>query len=201
MSEVEIIECSPRFSERLSAAARSATPSVGIMGRSPELAPSRDQFGSMIFTHPFETRTAAQIQSPCSTRRTSLRARTHALACGCEHRGRADRVPSRSRESLPVGVPADSAGTRSRLALGAYGPKAGAPMTQSNPTHDANDPKTTAAASRFAERETSNGTGANPRPARANGTQIGISQFGFVPASQLRSNNSGREGGDQEEDR
>lgn len=147
MSESRVIKGSPKFSERLPASSRPVTPSAGIVGCSVELTSSRDWYGSVIFARPFEPRTAAQIQSLYSTDRTSLSARTHALAC--EHRERTGRVSSRSRESLPVGVPAEAASTPSRRLLGSSAPEPvdpGMHMIRSNQTHDTNDPKTTAAA-------------------------------------------------------
>jgi len=74
-------------------------------------------------------------------------------------------------------------------------------MTRSNPTHDTNDPKTTAASTppQLIEGGTSNEAGSDSQPALRNATQVPISRFGFVPASQLRSEDLGLEGDDQEE--
>ena len=197
MSGAGTVSGAPMRSERLPGSSQQSASFRRTTEQTQSLAATRQnsQIVPVIFTHPFEARTGTQIQPLYSTDRTGLGARTHALAYESDHRGRAYRLPSRSRRSLP----AEAAGTRSRLVLRACVLDSGTQMTRSNRTHDANDPKTTAAPTPCSpvERETSNETGSDPQPARTNGRQVRISQFGFVPASQLRSDESNHEDGDQ----
>ena len=164
----------------------------------------RGQFCSLIFVSPFVTRTAAQIQSSSSIDRTSLRARTRALASAFEHRGRAGQVPSQSRGLLPVGFIAEAdRSNRTRLSLGAHGPDRRIPMIRSNPINETNDPKTTAVStsSHPVKRETNSEPSANSQSAAANTKQVPTSEFEFVRASQLREDALDREGDDRGGDR
>ena len=164
----------------------------------------RGQFCSLIFVSPFETRTAAQIQSSSSIDRTSLRARTRALVSAFEHRGRVGQVPSQSRGLLPVGFIAEAdRSNRTRLSLGAHRPDRRTPMTRSNPVNETNDPKTTAVStsSHPVERGTNSEPSANSQSAAANTKQVPVNEFEFVRASRLRENALDREGDDRGGDR
>ena len=160
----------------------------------------QSRFCSLIFVSPFATRTAAQIQFPSSTDRSSLRARTRAPTCDFEHRGRAGRVPSQSR-ACPFGVPAEAARTdHSRLSLGAVVPGLPEPeehMTHGDPARDAHDGKTTAVTIGRSPTGACDSIGvetddcaptlnsaSQSDPTRID-RQVRLTEFGFVPASQL----------------
>ena len=160
----------------------------------------QSRFCSLIFVSPFATRTAAQIQFPSSTDRSSLRARTRAPTCEFEHRGRAGRVPSQSR-ACPSGVPAEAARTgHSRLSVGAVVPGLPEPeehMIHSDPARDAHDGKTTAVTIGRSPTGACDSIGvetddcvptlnsaSQSDPTRID-RQVRLTEFGFVPASQL----------------
>ena len=146
----------------------------------------QDRFCSLIFVFPFATRTAAQIGPSCSTGRhrigrTCLRARTHALARGCEHRGRAGQVPPKSRArpfEAPAGV---GEGRQPRLSLGTDVLGSADPeqdMTQGNSIYKTDGTKATAPAAISRANSASESV-----KKRANNKQVRITRFGFVPAS------------------
>ena len=170
---------------------RRSLDSAKTMGQPEEpMSSQQNHFNSVIFSSPCVSRTGLQIGGSCLTGQnrigwTTRRTRVHALAS--EYRERAGQVPpSRAR---PLGAPEAAGAGRPRLSLGAAMPGPADPskhMPRSNRPHEANDPKTTArlTARRRTDRDTE--TNADSHAARAGDGQVRISDFGFVPASQLR---------------
>ena len=184
------------LSRRSSDSARATGQSEGPTGA------RQDHFNSVNFSSPCVSRTGLQIRGSCSTGRNRIgwtirRTRTHASTS--EYRKRAGQVPpSRAR---PFGALEAAGAGRPRLSLGAAMPgltDPGKHMPRSNRSHEAEQPKSTAqlTARRRADREIE--TNADSQAARAGGRQVRISDFEFVPASQLRHDDREGDGAGEE---
>ena len=71
-------------------------------------------------------------------------------------------------------------------------------MPRSNRLHEAKQPKTTAQLTARRRTDRDLGTNADSHAARADGRQVRISDFEFVPASQLRPNDRDVDGAAEE---
>ena len=150
----------------------------------------QNHFNSVNFLPPYVSRTGLQIGGSCSTGRNRIgwtTRRTRAHASTSEYRKRADQVPS--SRARPFQTPEAIGVGRPRLSLGALISgltDPGKHMPRSNRPNEANDPKSTAqlTARRRTDRDTR--TNSDSQTARASGRQIRLSDFEFVPASQLR---------------
>ena len=156
----------------------------------------QNHFNSVTFSPPCVSRTGLQIGPSCSTGRnrigwTARRTRTHASTL--EYRRRAGQVPPSRARPFEAAEAAEAG--RPRLSLGAAMPGPADPgkhMPRSNRLHEANDPKSTAQSTTQCRTDRDIKLNADSQSARTGGRQVRLSDFEFIPASQLWHND--REG-------
>ena len=188
MSGTRVAEKTPTLHEGSRHPSQRSWDSARATGQSEGPAGIRqNHFNSVNFSPPCVSRTGLQIGPSCSTDRNRIgwtTRRTRVRALTSEYRERTDQVPS--SRARPFRAPEAAGAGRPRLSLGTVMPgltDPGKHMPRSNRLHEANDPKSTAQLT--ARRRTDRDIETNA-DSQAGGRQVRISDFEFVPASQLR---------------